>query len=304
MLTRRSFIRKSSTAAMASMVGFPVIKGLEKTFRVVLIGSGWWGMNILREAYQSDRVKITGICDVDQAALQKATEDIKSWGAKEPKWYTDYRECIEKGKPDIAIIATPDHWHALPAIEALESGAHIYLEKPIGHTILEGKAILNAARKNERIVQVGTHRRVSPHNIAGIRLLREGKVGDVTQVKCFVNYNQDARQVTPDEDPPQGLDWNQWIGPAPYRNFNRRIHPRGFRQFLDFANGQIGDWGIHWFDQVLWWTEERFPKSIYSTGGRFLKKDNTDAPDTQMATFAFETFTLTWEHKLKSHERK
>jgi predicted dehydrogenase len=107
--------------------------------------------------------------------------------------------------------------------------------------------------------------------------------------------------MTPDTEAPEGLDWNMWCGPSPYRPFNTRLHPRGFRQFLDYANGTLGDWGIHWMDQILWWTDEKYPKRVYSTGGRHIRRDNTDAPDTQIATFEFESFTATWEHRQYAH---
>ena len=122
-------------------------------------------------------------------------------------------------------------------------------------------------------------------------------MGQISSVKCIVNNGGGPGEPAPDEEPPKGLDWDQWCGPAPLRPYNRAIHPRGFRQFLDYANGTIADWGIHWFDQVLWWTEERYPKTVFSHGARHVKKDGTDAPDTQYAVYEFESFTLHWEHK-------
>jgi predicted dehydrogenase len=131
-----------------------------------------------------------------------------------------------------------------------------------------------------------------------MKFLKEGKAGNISQVKAFIHYNQGPGEVVPDQQPPEGLDWDMYVGPAAYQEYNPKIHPRGFRQFLNFANGTTGDWGIHWFDQVLWWTEERYPRAVYSTGNRFVKQDNTDAPDTQMAIFDFESFALTWELRL------
>jgi len=300
-MRRRTFIQTSALATPLLVTTPPLIKTFRQPkFRLVLIGSGWWGNNILREAIWSDRVELVGICDADQRALQQTTDLVNKQIGQKPKWYTDYRECIEKTKPDIAIVATPDHWHALPTIEAVNAGAHVYVEKPISHTLLEGKAMLKAARANERVVQVGTHRRMSPHMIAGMDFLRSGKAGKITSVKCFVNRAGGPGKPTPDAAVPEGLDWDLWLGPAPKRAFNPRIHPKGFREFLDFANGTIGDWGIHWFDQVLWWTEEKFPTSVFSTGARYVKQDSTDTPVTQLAIFDFESFTCSWEHKLAS----
>ena len=283
-----------------TMSALPFLPALQRTekYKLALIGCGWWGNNILYEAMQYGNCKIVGLCDVDQKAIESTKEKVKQLLGDNPKVYGDYRELLNKEKPEIVIVGTPDHWHALPAIASIKSGAHVYLEKPIGHTIGEGQAILRAAREFDRVVQVGTHRRISPHNIAAMDFLNQGKAGKISQVKAFINYNQNPGSPVADEDPPEGLDWDMYVGPASYQQFNPKIHPRGFRQFLNFANGTIADWGIHWFDQVLWWTEEKFPKSVYSTGGRFVKEDNADAPDTQMAIFEFEDFAMTWEHKL------
>jgi predicted dehydrogenase len=120
-------------------------------------------------------------------------------------------------------------------------------------------------------------------------------------VRAFVHYGGGAGAVVPDADVPDGLDWDFWCGPAPRRPFNPKMHPKGFRNFLDYANGTLGDWGIHWLDQILWWTEEKYPRKIYSTGGRPICRDNTDAPDTQVATFEFESFTAVWEHRRYAH---
>ncbi len=296
-MNRRNFV-KNSSLAISALPLFPALNHF-KTYRIALIGSGWWGMNILREAIAYGNCKIVALCDVDKRALDTAKSEVDKLTNDQPKTYEDYRVLLATEKLDIAIIGTPDHWHALPAIAAIKAGAHLYLEKPIGHTIGEGRAILNAARKYGKTVQIGTHRRISPHNIMAMDFLRSGMVGKIHQVKCFVNYNwAKAGQKIASTAIPDGLNWDMWLGPAPYRDYTPGIHPKGFRQYLDFANGQIGDWGIHWFDQVLWWTDEKYPKSIYSTGNRYVQNDNTDAPDSQLAIFQFEDFTLQWEHKL------
>ena len=216
---------------------------------------------------------------------------------KRPKLYDDYREMLVGEKPEITIIATPDHWHALPAIMALKMGSNVYLEKPISHTIDEGKAIVAAQKKYGGTMQVDLHRHISPHNISGMKFLKSGKAGDIKLVKAFVNYGTRQNNFIPDEDPPKGLDWNFWCGPAPYRPFNKKIHPKGFRDYLDYSNGMIADWGVHWFDQILWWSEEKQPKTIYSTGGLLYPDSQGDAPDYQVATFEFESFTAMWEHR-------
>jgi predicted dehydrogenase len=267
-------------------------------YRTALLGSGWWGTNILREALRSGQSKLVALCDVDRAQLDKCAAECGRLTSDVPKRYEDYRELIEKEQPEICIVAAPDHWHPLMTIAAVKAGAHVYVEKPVGHTILEGLAMVQAARETGRTVQVGTHRRVSPHCVSGQKFIRSGRLGKVGMVRAFVHYPGDAGRPTPDSDPPPGLNWDLWCGPAPLRPYNREIHPKGFRQYLDYANGQLGDWGIHWMDQILWSTDEKFPRKVYSTGGRHIKRDGTTGPDTQVATFEFESFTATWEHRL------
>jgi predicted dehydrogenase len=202
-------------------------------------------------------------------------------------------------------------------IAAVKAGAHVYVEKPIGHTVMEGRAMVNAARATGRVVQVGTHRRISPHNISGREFIRSGKIGDIGMVRCFVNYAGGPETPRPTVPVPKELDWDMWCGPAPLRPFDGGdprenlgfsrvgIHPRGFRNYLDYANGTLGDWGVHWLDQVLWITDEKYPKRVYSTGGRPIagpvvltaKEQTTDAPDHQLATYSFDRFDVQWEHR-------
>lgn len=297
-MQRRQFLEISGKAGLA-WSAFPLIKGLDRkaNYKLALIGSGWWGMNILRCALQHGGVQLSSICDVDTRQVDAALAEINKLTSTKPKVYRDYRELLKAEKPEIVIVATPDHWHPLIAIAAMQQGAHVYVEKPIGHTINEGKAMVKAARRHNRIVQVGTHRRVSPHNMSGMQFLKSGKAGKIGMVRAFVHYGGNAGRKTPDAEVPKELDWNMWCGPAPMRQYNPAIHPKGFRNFLDYANGMLGDWGIHWMDQILWWTEEKYPRKVFSTAARHIKEDSTDAPDTQIVNFEFESFTATWEHR-------
>lgn len=305
-MNRRRFL-KTSAAATALFGAVPILGAEAATkYRTALIGSGWWGMNILNEAMAAGRSKVVGVADVDQRRLGPAVAKVEKDTGDKIKGYRDYREMLEKERPEIVIVATPDHWHALATIDALRAGAHVYVEKPVCHTILEGRAMVRAARKFGKAVQVGTHRRVSPHNKSGIDFLKAGKAGKIGSVRAFVHYGGGPERAAANSEPPKELDWDLWCGPAPLRPFNNLIHPKGFRMFLDYANGQIGDWGIHWLDQILWWTEEKYPRRVYSTGGRPIRgaainlaeAQTTDAPDTQIATFEFESFTATWEHRM------
>lgn len=302
---RRSFIKQSVIGSLGLLAHPYIVSRQAAKYNTILIGTGWWGTNILREAIRSGTIKITALCDVDDAQLKKCQEEVNKLCDDRPKIYKDFRECIEKEKPQIVICATPDHWHALVAIAALNHGAHVFLEKPISHTVLEGAAILKAARNSKRICIVDFHRRYSPHNVSGMQFLKSGKVGDVKEVKAFVQYNYGPSKKEEQPPVPAGLDWNMWCGPAPLATFNVGMHPRGWRQYRNFANGQLGDWGPHWFNQILWWTEEKAPKSVYSTWTMGGRETWADTPTTQTVVYKFESFVCTWDHSIfNSHKEK
>src|SRR5687768_8980960 len=225
--TRRVFLQRAARAGAAGIViasaGPAVLRadetggkaGEKKT--VALIGAGWWGTNILSHALADGRVKVVALCDVDQDQLKKCGEAIAKLTSDSPKQYGDYRELLEHEKPQIVINATPDHWHALITIAAVRGGAHVYVEKPIAHTMLEGAAMVRAARETDRVGQVGTHRRVSPHNVSAREFIRAGKVGKIGAVKCVVHSGGGEEKPQANEEPPAGLDWDMWCGPAPLR---------------------------------------------------------------------------------------
>ncbi len=305
-VTRRRFLRNAAIAGTVFSAA-PFIRAADPTkkFRTALIGCGWWGKNILKEAIASGRVKIVGLCDVHESVREVAAEQVKDLNGDTAKTYNDFREMLEKEKPEVVIIATPDHWHGLQTIAAVKAGAHVFVEKPTGHTVNESRAMLKAARDGGRIVQVGLHRRIGPHHVSGMKFLKSGAVGDVGMVRIFAHGGGNKERPEANAQPPEGMDWDLWCGPAPKRPFNRKLHPGGWRQFLDYGNGQLGDWGVHWLDQVLWWSEEKYPKRVFSTGGRPIagpailndKEQTTDAPDHQIAVYDFENFTCVWEHR-------
>lgn len=305
MNSRRAFI-KSTAAASLAWNALPILgQDANKKYRTALIGSGWWGMNLLREAMASNRIKVVALCDVDENVLTNSADDVKADSGDEPKKYKDYRELLEKEKPEIVIIATPDHWHALQAIAAIKAGSHIFVEKPTGHTINESRAIVKAAKNSGVVIQVGLHRRIGPHHVEAMNFLRSGAVGKVGMVRCFADSKGGVELPKPNSKVPSGMDWEMYCGPAPMRPFNSKIHPGGWRNFLDFANGTMGDWGVHWLDQVLWWSGEKAPKKVFCSGGRSIagpvisndREQTTDTPDHQIATFEFEHFTAVWEHR-------
>ncbi len=296
-MDRRNFIKNTALAGMAlTALSFILPKKISK-YTVALIGSGWWGMNILREAIRSGEVQVVALCDVDEAQIKKADAEVHQLCTDRPKHFKDFRECLRSTKPDIVINATPDHWHALIAIEAMKGGAHLFLEKPIGHTLKEGSAIQQVARDTQRICIVDFHRRYSPHNVSGMEFLKSGKVGQIRDVRAFVNYNWGVASRHEPEQVPAGLDWDFYCGPSEMVPYSHQIHPRGWRQYGQFANGLIGDWAPHWFDQILWWAEEKAPRRVFSTA-KYPANASRDMPETQVAVYEFEGFTCTWEHSL------
>ncbi len=311
-ISRRDFVARSAAAGLS--LGAPAVlkTGLAgRKHRTVLIGSGWWGNVISEMAMAHGSVDITGICDVDEKMVDDGVRLVGKKAGGAPKRYKDYRECLEKEKPEIAIVATPDHWHPLICIAACKAGAHVYVEKPVGHTILEGRAMVKAARECDRVVQVGTHRRVTPHGLSAYKFIQEGGVGRIGMIRAFVPGAAGAGQpggVSKNQDPPAGLDWDFWCGPAPFRPYNPALHPKKWRQFMDYANGQIGDW-VHWTDQILWVLgDDRRPKTVGAVGGIFVRsprpgeaaKDEAvpDSPDTLDVHWEFEDCIATWEHRM------
>src|SRR4051794_3834789 len=185
-MKRRAFLR--STAAGIFLANAPFILGQERTtYQTALIGSGWWGKNILKEAAASKRCQIVALCDVDGNGLEVSGDQVNAWDGESPKTYKNHLELLEKEKPDVVIIATPDHWHALQTIDALKAGSHVFVEKPTGHTVNESRAMFKAARDSGKVVQVGLHRRIGPHHVSGMEFLKSGKVGQVGMVRLFAD---------------------------------------------------------------------------------------------------------------------
>jgi predicted dehydrogenase len=218
---------------------------------------------------------------------------------KKPRTYSDYREMLKEKDLDIVLIGTPDHWHALPMIAACEAGADLYCQKPISVDIAEGKAMLAAARKHNRVVQIGTQRRSTPHLMeARDRVVKEGKLGKVGLVEIYCYYHMRATGYPPDEQPPANLDYEMWTGPAPKMPYNAFIHPRKWRAYMEYGNGIVGDMAVHMLDMTRWMLDLGWPKSVASSGGiQIDKKSRANISDTQTATFDFGDLQVVWQHR-------
>jgi predicted dehydrogenase len=298
---RRDFLRSAGAAAIGlGMARYDDVFA-QQAKRVGLIGSGWYGKCDLFRLIQVAPVDVVSLCDVDAAMLADAAAQVAARQAskKTPRTYTDYRKMLAEKDLDIVLIATPDHWHALPAIEALKAGADLYLQKPVSVDVVEGQAILAAARRYKRVVQVGTQRRSTPHLIHAIdRVIRAGKLGTVGFAEICCYYPMRPRQDYPDSAPPPGLDYEMWTGPAPMRPFNRQVHPRGWRAFMEYGNGIVGDMCIHMLDAVRWMLGLGMPTRVSSSGGILVDKGKkSNIADTQTATFEFPDLRVVWTHR-------
>jgi len=276
-----------------------------KKRRVGLIGSGWYGKCDLFRLIQVAPVEVVSLCDVDRRMLAQAAGMVAARQAskKTPRTYTDYRKMLAERDLDIVLIGTPDHWHALPMIEAVKSGADVYCQKPISVDVIEGQAMLAAARKYERVVQVGTQRRSTPHLVeARDTILREGKLGRIGAVEIYCYYPNRRAPKLPAVPAPEYLDWEMWTGPAPMLPYTRDKHPLGWRAYMEYGNGLLGDMAIHMLDMVRWMLDLGWPKRISSSGGiRIFKGGASNITDTQVATFEFGDLDVVWTHRSYSN---
>ena len=223
-MNRRQFVQLSAAGLALSALGGYGAEFADTKKRVGLIGTGWYGKCDLLRLIQVAPVEVVSLCDVDKKMLAEAAEIVATRQAskKKPRTYHDYREMLKEKDLDVVLIATPDHWHALPMIEAVKAGADVYCQKPISVDVTEGQAMLAAARKYKRVVQVGTQRRSTPHLIeARDTVIKEGKLGKIGLVEICCYYHMRARENPPDTAPPENLDYEMWTGPAPMRPYNK-----------------------------------------------------------------------------------
>lgn len=301
-MNRREFLQTSAAGlALSASSQYAAALADAKKPRVGLIGCGWYGKCDLIRLLQIAPVEVVSLCDVDKQMLAQAADIIagKQVSKKKPRTYGDYRDMLKEKDLDIVLIATPDHWHALPMIAAVEAGADVYVQKPISVDVVEGQAMLAAARKHKRVVQVGTQRRSTPHIMeARDTIVKEGKLGKVGLVEVYCYYPMRARENPPDTAPPDYLDYEMWTGPAPMRPYNKLVHPRRWRAFMEYGNGIMGDMCIHMLDMVRWLLDLGWPKRIASSGGILLDKSSkSNIPDTQTATFDFGDLNMVWQHR-------
>jgi predicted dehydrogenase len=301
-INRRRFLKTASAGLALSALG---AYGAElvnrKPRRVGLIGAGWYGKSDLWRLVQVAPVEIISICDPDKNMLKEAVEiaSQRQKSKKAPRTYGDYREMLKEKDLDIVVIGSPDHWHALHGIAAMESGADVYLQKPISVDVLEGEAILAAARKHGRVVQIGTQRKSTPHLIdAKKQIVDAGLLGKIGHVDLCCYFHMRANGNPPLEKVPDFLDYEMWTGPAPLRPYDGLPHKRWWRTFMEYGNGIMGDMCVHMLDTARWMLGIGWPKRITSAGGIYVQKEGkSNIADTQTATFEYDGFNAVWQHR-------
>ncbi|WP_186755340.1 Gfo/Idh/MocA family oxidoreductase [Echinicola salinicaeni] len=302
-LNRRHFI-KGSTAALAltslGVMGMS-IPNIRKNYRVGLIGCGWYGTSDLFKLIQVTPLEVIALCDVDEKHLENAQKLVseRQNSSKTPKAYKDYRKMLKENQLDIVLIGSPDHWHALQAIEAIKSGANVYLQKPISVDVLEGEAILATARKHNKVVQVGTQRKSTPHLIeAKKQIVDQGLLGKISHVEMCCYYHMRANGNPEVKPVPEFLDYDSWTGPAPLRPYDDIPHRRWWRTFMEYGNGIMGDMCVHMLDTVRWMLDLGWPSKISSTGGIYVQKEGkSNIADTQSAIFEYDDLNCVWQHR-------
>lgn len=265
--------------------------------RIAHIGCGSIGWHNAQIVLDHDRSDYVAICDIDRNRTDEWVAKIIGRGKPKPDTYQDFRKVLERDDIDAVWISTPDHWHALITIYACMAGKDVFVEKPVSHNVHEGRAMVRAARKYNRIVQAGTQQRSGPHMKAGCEFVQSGKLGKIGLCKTWVVGHQKDLGHPADSPVPEGVDYDMWLGPAPSRPFNPNRFHYEWRWFWDYAGGKCTDWGIHLIDMVHWGMGVDAPLAVSSSGDRHMLDDNCETPDTQMVIFEYPGFTCSWEHR-------
>jgi predicted dehydrogenase len=299
--SRRDFLA-TGAAALTTNIFTSRLKGANDKVSAAFIGMGRMGMDNLRYAMKQENLAAAAVCDVYQPHLEKAVTATKG----QAKGVRDFREILADKSIDVVCIATPDHWHPYMTIEACKAGKDVYVEKPICVVVDEGKRMVEAARKYKRVVQAGTMQRSGVHFQKACEMVKSGALGQITFVRTWNYGNQKPEGIgnPPDSDPPAGLDWDMWLGPAPKRSFNANrfgVDPKEFshfRWFWDYAGGMMTDWGVHLLDIVQMAYDEQMPKVISAVGSKLRLKDNRETPDTLEVSYQYPGFIAVYENRL------
>jgi predicted dehydrogenase len=297
---RRTFLRAAALGAVAlgGWVGRAAQVGQAvKKIKLGLIGCGGYGLADARAAFKAGGVEVMALCDVDSEHLSRGAAEIEKLQGARPLTFKLCQELLDTPGLEAVIIASPPQWHALHFIAATEKGLDIYCEKPLAYDIREGRAMVGAAQRSGRVVQVGFQRRQSKAFQQVRDRLQQGKAGRVVSVDAQIHYTAGIKDTKP-QDPPPSLDWDLWCGPAPHLPYSPQIGHVNWRLEKTTGHGHLVDWGIHLVDAVRFVLRETAPQSVQASGGLYHLKDKITTPDTLTAHFQFASCPLTWRHRI------
>ncbi|MFA5190739.1 MAG: Gfo/Idh/MocA family oxidoreductase [Verrucomicrobiia bacterium] len=298
-INRRTFLSTAAGAvALTSIIGRAAGSAAEgRKLKLGVIGCGWYGMVDAQAALKVGGVEVIGLCDVDSEHLAKSAVEIEKLQGTRPQTFKLYEDLLKMPGLEIVIIATPPHWHALQFIAALERGLDIYCEKPLAYDIREGRAMVDAAKKSGRIVQIGFQRRQAAAVVEARKYLQEGNAGRIVCAEAQIHYTAGLKDPTP-QAPPLSLDWDLWCGPGPKISYSPQVGHFAWRVEKTSGQGHLVDWGIHLVDATRWILGETTPRTVTAAGGIYYFKDKITTPDVLTAHFEFEKCPFTWRHRI------
>lgn len=305
--SRRNFVRSASVLAGSGLFSFAPLEVIASQRKCVsandklqlgVIGCKGMGWSDLRSHLLLSDVECIALCDVDQSVLDQRAADVEKAQGKRPQLYKDYRKMLENKDIDAVIIGTPDHWHCLALTDSLAAGKHVYCEKPLANSIEECNLMLAAAKRSNKIIQIGQWQRSGSHYEKAIEYVRSGKLGNIRLVKVWAYQGwMEPVSVKPDSPVPAGVDYDMWLGPAKKRPFNPNRFHFNFRWFWDYAGGLMTDWGVHEIDIALYAMNAKAPKSVMASGGKLAYPDDaSETPDTLQTVYEYDGFNMLWEH--------
>ncbi len=300
-INRRQF-SKIAAASLAATAPALNVLGANDKIQLGFIGQGGRGGFHFQQFLGYDDIDVVALCDAYMPNVEKSAERVGHSVLKTQ----DFRHVLDNKDVDAVVIASPDHWHALQAVMACQAGKDVYVEKPMSRTVVEGRTLIKAAEKYRRVVQVGQQQRSSKQFQQAVEMVKNGEIGHVTSARCINIWNIDGYLspqgkhgigVFPDGDPPEGLDYDLWLGPAPLRPYNPNRFKVNFYFFLDYSGGMLTAWGVHLFDIVMWAMGPQF-KAACCMGGKYAHDDERDTPDTAEVTWDTPgyTFSFTLRH--------
>jgi predicted dehydrogenase len=289
-MNRRDFTKTLAAVSTTAALSSYGVMGANERVRLGFIGVGNRGDQVLDAFRKHSDAEVVAICDIYEPYLDCAAQKIGT----NPKRFKDYRKLLELKDVDAVVIATPDHWHALQTVHACQAGKDVYVEKPTSLRVAEGRAMIEAVKRYKRVCQAGLHRRSSAMCREMAEFVRGGGLGKITGARCFHIQNEWPKGIgnPPDSEPPAGLDWEAWMGPAPKVPYNRNRGLYQFRWFFDYTGGQITNNGIHYMDLIHWALGQTAPLAVTAMGGKFAVEDNRDVPDTMEALWTYPGNTL------------